>query len=78
MQEKHVENFLNAVRKKDKNLISCTPEDAFMSTATVQLAMISYNTRSVVKWDQKSNEIPGDPSASALMKRDYRGNLIHP
>ncbi len=45
MQEKMVENFLDAVRKKDPKLISCTPEDAFQSTATVQLAMISYNTR---------------------------------
>lgn len=78
MQEKQVENFLNAVRQKDKSLISCTTEDAFQSTAAVQLAMISYYTGSVVKWDQKNKKITGNPEASGLLKRDYRGKYIHP
>ncbi len=78
MQENHVENFLNAVRNKDRTLITCTSEDAFQSTATVQLAMISYNTGSVVKWDQQKNEIIGNPEALKLLKREYRGKFIHP
>jgi len=78
MQENHVENFLKAVRNKDKNIINCTPEDAFQSTATVQLAMISYNTGSIVKWDQDKKEIIDNPSASALLKREYRGKYVHP
>ena len=78
MQEKHVENFLNAVRAKDRNLINCMPEDAFQSTATVQLAMISYNTGSAIKWDQEKNEIIGNPESSKWIKREYRGNLRHP
>jgi predicted dehydrogenase len=78
MQENHVENFLKAVRNKDKTLITCTPEDAFKSTATVQLAMISYNTGSIVKWDQEKNVIIGNPEASALLKREYRGKYVHP
>lgn len=78
MQENHVENFLKAVRNKDRTLISCTPEDAFKSTASVQLAMISYNTGSIVKWDQEKNEIMGNPEASALLKREYRGKYVHP
>jgi predicted dehydrogenase len=78
MQEDHVGTFLTAVRNKDKNLISCTPEDAFKSTATVQLAMIAYNTGSIVKWDQKKKEIIGNPEASAMLKREYRGKYVHP
>jgi predicted dehydrogenase len=39
MQEKHVESFLNAIRSKDRSLLTCTPDDAFQSTATVQLEM---------------------------------------
>jgi predicted dehydrogenase len=78
MQEKHVENFLKAVRSKDRKLITCSPEDAFQSTATVQLAMISYNTASSVKWDHKKKEIIGNPEASLLLKREYRGKLVHP
>ncbi len=78
VQEKHVGNFLAAVRNKDKNLISCTPEDAFQSTAAVQLAMIAYYTGSIVKWDQEKNEIVGNEEASALLKREYRGKYEHP
>jgi predicted dehydrogenase len=78
MQEKHVENFLNAVKNKDKNLINCSPEDAFQSTATVQLAMISQYTNSLVKWDQTKNEITDNKQATLLMKRDYRGKYKHP
>jgi predicted dehydrogenase len=78
MQENHVEDFLKAVRNKDKSLISCTPEDAFQSTATVQLAMIAYNTGSIVRWDQEKKEIIGNQAASALLKREYRGKYVHP
>ena len=78
MQDNHVINFLNAVRSNRKDMISCTPEDAFKSTATVQLAMISYNTNSEVKWDQTKNEIVGNPAAAALLKREYRAKYKHP
>jgi predicted dehydrogenase len=78
MQENHVGGFLNAVRKKDKNLIACTPEDAFKSTATVQLAMIAYNSGSVLKWDQQKGEIIDNPKAAAMLRREYRGKYVHP
>ena len=78
MQEKHVANFLNAVKNKNKSLIDCPPEDAFQSTATVQLAMISHYTGSLVKWDQTKKEIIDNKLASALLKRDYRGKYKHP
>ncbi len=78
MQENHVENFLKAVRNKDRNLITCTPEDAFQSTATVQLAMISYNTGTIVRWDNQNKQIVDNPGASALLKRAYRGKYVHP
>ncbi len=78
MQEEQVGAFINAVRNKDKSLITCTPEDAFMSTATVQLAMIAYYTGTQVKWDEQKKEIIGNPVASALLKREYRGKYVHP
>jgi predicted dehydrogenase len=78
MQENHVKNFLEAVRTRNKNLIACTPDDAFRSTATVQLAMISYYTGSQVKWDDRKKEITGNPEASELLKRNYRDKYIHP
>jgi predicted dehydrogenase len=78
LQENHVKNFLEAVRTRNNKLISCTPEDAFQSTATVQLAMISYYTGSLVKWDFQKKEITGNPEASRLLKREYRGKYTHP
>lgn len=78
MQENHMENFLTAVRNKDKKSISSSPEDAFQSTATVQLAMISHYTQSLVKWNAEKNEIADNKEASILMKRDYRGKYKHP
>ncbi|HEY3369495.1 MAG TPA: Gfo/Idh/MocA family oxidoreductase [Prolixibacteraceae bacterium] len=78
MQENHVENFLRAVRSKDKSMIACSPENAFQSTATVQLAMISYYTGSLVKWDAIKNEIVDNKAASLLAKRDYRGKYKRP
>lgn len=78
MQDDQVGAFVDAVRNKDKSHITCTPEDAFMSTATVQLAMIAYYTGTQVKWDEQKKEIIGNPAASALLKREYRGNYVHP
>lgn len=78
MQDNHVGNFITAVKNKDKSILMCTPEDAFKSTATVQLAMISYYTGTTVRWDQSSNEIIGNPEASKLLKREYREKYRHP
>ncbi len=78
MQDIHVKRFIDAVKKRDKTLINCAPADAFMSTATVQLAMISYYTGTPVRWDLPKKEIEGNQEASALLKREYRGKYIHP
>ncbi|NSW95671.1 MAG: Gfo/Idh/MocA family oxidoreductase [Bacteroidales bacterium] len=78
MQDNHVINFLDAVIKKDKSLISCDPEDAFKSTTAVHLATISYNTGTIVRWDEQKKEIINNPSASALLRREYRGKYVHP
>jgi predicted dehydrogenase len=78
MQEKHMENFLNAVKLRDRNRIACKPSDAFMSTATVQLAMISYYTGKAVKWDKSQMTIIENPEAERMLGRDYRGKYKHP
>ena len=72
----HMAEFLSAVRTRQSP--SCTPEDAFQSTATVQLAMIAYNSNSIVTWDAKTESITGNPSASGMLKREYRAPWRHP
>jgi len=78
MREKHVSDFLNAVKAKDKSLLSCTIQDAFQSTATVQLAMNSYYTKSDIKWDAVKRVIINNEEASKLLARPYRGNYKRP
>jgi len=78
MQENHMKNFLDAVKARNKNGIICTPEDAFRSTATVQLAMISYYTGTLVRWDFEKREIIANPAASKLLSREYRAKYKHP
>jgi len=71
-----MKDFLDAVNAKDKGIISCTVEDAFKSTATVQLAMISYYSGTPVIWD--GNNIKDNPKAAKLLARDYRRPYIRP
>jgi len=78
MQLKQVAAFVEAVRTDNRKLITSDPADAFRSTATVQLAMISYYTGSVVKLDAANNEIVGNGEASKLMSRPYRTGYKHP
>ena len=78
MQEKHVADFLNAVKAKDKSLLSCKIEDAFQSTTTVQLAMASYYTNSKVVWDAKKLDVVDNKAASKLLARPYRDGYKRP
>lgn len=77
MQEKHVAEFIRAVKTNNKNLLSCTIEDAFKSTATVQLAMISYYTDSNIVWDL-SKGILDNSEAEKLLSRPYRKGYTRP
>ncbi len=78
MADQHMADFLNAVRKKDKNLLSCTVQDAFQSTATVQLAMISHYTDSRIEWDMDRKTIPGNREAAGMLDRKYRKGYERP
>jgi predicted dehydrogenase len=78
MAVNHMADFLKAVRVKDQKMISCTIDDAFKSTATVQLVMISYYSNSMVTWDMENKSIVGNDQASELLARNYRGKYQRP
>ena len=77
MQEKHVAEFINAVKTENKNLISCNTEDAHNSTTAVQLAMIAYETKSKLNWDGKAT-LTGNPEAQKHLARPYRNGYNRP
>ena len=72
----HMRDFLTAVR--ERRAPSCPIEEGYRSTATVKLAMIAYETDSVVRWDEARGEILDNPAAQALLKREYRAPWRHP
>ena len=75
-QTEHVAEWLEAVRTRGK--VSCPPEDAYRSTAAVQLAMIALKAGGRVDWDGATEQVLGNPKAAALVKREYRGPWLHP
>lgn len=72
----HMKEFLAAVRTRKQPALSV--EDAYASTTTVQLGMIAYESNSVVAWDAAAEQIPGNPAAARLLKREYRAPWKHP
>jgi predicted dehydrogenase len=72
----HMADFLEAVRTRRPP--GCQPEDGYLSTAAVELAMIAYETGSKVVWDAAQEQIVGNAEASKLLKRDYRAPYRHP
>jgi len=76
--EKNLNNFLEAVKTRDRSQLVCPIEDGFQSTTAVQLAMISYYTQSSVEWDGEKGTIIGNDQAFKLLARPYRGNYKRP
>jgi predicted dehydrogenase len=72
----HMADFLNSVRTRQQP--QCTARSAFESTATVQLAMIAYETDSVVQWDAAQLNVVNNPAAEKLLMRPYRAPWKHP
>jgi predicted dehydrogenase len=72
----HMANFLDCVRSRQPAI--CTVADAHLSTSTVKLAMIAYETGARLTWDAKTEQIVGNPAAAKLLKRDYRAPHKHP
>jgi predicted dehydrogenase len=76
-QMRHVANFLDAVRTRKTP--DCPIEDAYQSTATVQLAMLShYSGNNRVDWDARAEKITNNPAAAKMLKREYRAPYKHP
>lgn len=71
----HMADFLDAVRQR--RAPSCVIRSAFESTASVQLAMIAYDTQRTVCWDAQTSQLT-DPVAAALLQREYRSPWQHP
>ncbi len=72
----HMQEFLEAVRQRRP--AGCTIADAHLSTTTVKLGMIAYETGGRLTWDAVREQIGGNPAAAALLRREYRQPWKHP
>ncbi len=67
----HQQNFLDCVRTRQATV---TPvEVGHHSAIPGHLCLISMLTGKKIRWDVKEEKIIGDPAASKLMTREYRG-----
>lgn len=72
----HMKDFLNAI---DTNTLPVADiEQGHISTAACILANISMKLGRPVAYDPKTKTIKGDPEATALLTRKYRGPWVHP
>lgn len=72
----HMADFLSAVRSRVQP--TCPIEEGLRSTVAVKLAMLAYETGGKIVWDADAENIVGNASAQALLKRDYRSPWRHP
>ncbi len=67
----HAQNFLDCIRTRQSTV---TPvEIGHNSAIPGHLCLISMLTGRKIRWDAKQEKILGDPEASKLMTREYRG-----
>ncbi len=69
-------DFLEAIETGRKPVADV--EIGHLSTNLSLLGMLSYKLGRSVEWDGATEQIPGDPEANALLKREYRGEWEYP
>ena len=66
----HQRRFLQALRSRKAP--ACGIHEGHISTASLQLANISYRTGRKIFWNEARQQIAGDPEASRYLTKEYR------
>jgi predicted dehydrogenase len=74
----HYQNFIDAVRARDKALQNGPVETAHLSSALAHLGNISYRLGRQLDFDPKSERFVGDEEANRMLTRDYRAPFVVP
>ncbi len=74
----HYENFVQAVRSRNRSLLHAEIEEGAVSTVLVHLANISYRLGRSLAFDAESMTCPGDEEATRMFTRDYRPPFVVP
>jgi predicted dehydrogenase len=74
----HIENFLKAVRSRNRKDLTCDIEEGHLSAALVHMANISYRTGRKLHFDPKTERFVNDDEANGYLKRRYREPFVIP
>ena len=66
------QNFVEAVKANDKNILTCDIENANFSTDLVHLGNIAYRVNRKLRFDPATMAFLGDEEANVYLKRQYR------
>jgi hypothetical protein len=72
----HMKNFLAAIESRGKPIADI--QEGHISTASCILANMSMQLGRGLVYDQATKQVVGDPEATALLKRQFRGPWTHP
>lgn len=72
----HMLDFLKAIDNKTRPIADI--EEGHISTASCIIANLSMQLGRSLKYDPVKKEIVGDPEATKLLQRPYRGSWVHP
>ena len=72
----HMKNFLSAIAERGRPVADI--EQGHISTASCILANLSMKLGRTLSYDPARRIITGDPEATALLRRPYRGSWEHP
>lgn len=68
----HFANFIEAVRKRDRSILTGPVETAHLSSGLAHLGNIAYRTGRVLQFDPSAEKFVNDPEADRYLARDYR------
>lgn len=77
-ENRHVLDFMAAREARGSKLPVADIEQGHISTACCILANLSLDLGRPLAYDPKTRTVPGDPEATSLLARAYRGPWVHP
>lgn len=78
VRNEHFVNFIECIRNKDPKGVHAPIQEGYLSTTLVHLANASYRLGRTIHFDPKTEEVIGDPQATAMLRGTYRAPFIVP
>jgi hypothetical protein len=74
----HYQNFIDAIRARDKSMLTAPVKEGFYTCALVHLANISYRLGRSLDFDPHTQSFVNDSEADGMLRREYREPFVVP